>query len=159
MKINEAVTMKKIEIAKNVFNALASDNVWEAGKYLADNFTFAGPVPEPIGKVEWIEFHAALKKAFPDWQFSPTDLKESGNTLTGAVHITGTHTGTLSIPGLPTVQPTGKKIKLPAEYFTISFEGEAMISFVTEGTSGAGILGIYSQLGVQLPKMELAHAH
>jgi len=151
--------MNKIDIAQKVMDALASNNTWDAGKYLADNFTFAGPVPEPIGKTEWIEFHAALYKAFPDWKFSPSDMNESGGKITGTVHITGTHKGTLNVPGLPTVEPTGKKIKLPDEHFTISFDGDKMSSFKTAATPGAGIMGIYGQLGVKVSKPELAETH
>lgn len=144
--------MNKTDTVKNMLQELASDNPWNAGTYLTDDFTFSGPVPTPVGKTEFLEFHAGLKKGFPDWQFNLKDVQEKGGLVTGAVQIRCTHTAALTLPGLPTVAATGKKIQLPREAFTCSFEGNRISEFKVDKVASGGIQGIYAQLGVNLPQ-------
>ncbi len=150
--------MSKIDIMNNILRDLSSENPWNAGQYLTDDFTFSGPVPSPIGKTEFLELLTGLRRAFPDWQFNHKDLQEKGNKVTGTVQISGTHKESLILPGLPTVAATGKSIKLPSEKLECTFEGDKLAEFKGEMAPGGGVPGIYSQLGVKLPLPSLQTA-
>jgi len=94
-----------------------------------------------------------LSKAFPDWRFNATDLREEGGKVRGAVQITGTHKGELDLSALdmPNVPATGKAIKLPREEVTLTVSDGKFMSLSTAATDGAGVMGILSQLGVKVP--------
>jgi hypothetical protein len=49
------------------------------------------------------------------------------------------------------VPATGKKIKLPREDITLSMSDGKFSSLVNTPTSGGGVMGILSQLGVKMP--------
>ena len=147
--------MKKIDIVNEVLRVLASDNPRSALKYFTSDFVFSGAVPEPIGGQEYVEIHAALKKAFPDWQFNSSNLAEKGDEVTGFVQVSGTHKGTLEIPGLPTVSATGKSVKNAREGFTCTFEGDKISELKVEKVRGAGLLGLFQQIGAKLPEEAL----
>ncbi|RJP81726.1 MAG: nuclear transport factor 2 family protein [Candidatus Zixiibacteriota bacterium] len=145
------------EIVKNLFQDIESGNVREAGKYLTDDFTFSGPTPTPVNKREYLDLHAALLKAFPDWKFNLQNLQDQGrNRISGSVQITGTHTGTLTLPDLPTVKPTNRKIRLPKERFECTLEGDKITEFKVEKSPDGGVSGIFQQLEVELPEGALA---
>jgi len=76
---------------------------------------FAGPVPEPLGKHEFLGVQMAMLTAMPDWNFNGADYKENGDVVTANLHVTGTQTGELSLPCLacPRVPPSGKKVSSP----------------------------------------------
>jgi predicted ester cyclase len=152
MNIKKGKIMKKIDIVNEVLRTLASDNPRQALKYFTSDFVFSGATPEPVGGSEYVEIHAALKKAFPDWQFNSSSLAEKGDSVTGFVQVSGTHKGTLEIPGLPTVSATGKSVKNAREGFTCTFEGDKISEFKVEKVRGSGLLGLFQQIGAKLPE-------
>lgn len=125
-------------------------------KYLGKDFSFSGPVPKPIGAREYIEVHRQLLTAFPDWRFNFTLIKEDKNEVTGKVHITGTHTRDLTLPMIPnlgTVHATGKKISLPEEKVHIKLTGNKINSFSVDSPRNSGIMGLLSQIGVDVHQL------
>jgi predicted ester cyclase len=144
--------MTRIDTVKDLLRGLSHFSPESAGKHLTDDFTFSGPVPETIGKREYLDIHSQLKRAFPDWQFNVSNLSEKGNTVSGSVQVTATHTGTLTLPGLPPVEATGKLVKIPSEGFTCTFKGDKIAEFSVEKVRGGGLSGIFQQLGVRLPE-------
>jgi len=67
-------------------------------------------------------------------------------------HITGTHTGTLALPGLPPIPASGTKVALPEEVQTDTLKNGKLQSLVTDARPDAGVMGMLSQLGVALPQ-------
>jgi len=145
--------MQALEMANKLFQAIEAKDTSTAAKYLSDDFTFSGPVPQPISGHEWMAMHQGLSIAFPDWKFNASDLREADGNVHGAVQITGTHTGELDLStfGMPNVPATGKAIKLPREEFTLTVSNGKFSSFNNPPTDGGGVMGILSQLGVELP--------
>jgi predicted ester cyclase len=145
--------MDGIEMTNKLFQAIEGKDKKTAATYLTDHFTFSGPVPQPISGTEWLNMQQALSRAFPDWKFNATDLREEGGKVQANVQITGTHTGELDLSslGLPNVPATGKKIKLPREAITLSMSDGRFSSLVNTPTPGGGVMGILSQLGVKVP--------
>ena len=133
----------------------------EAGDYakleslVADDFSMAGPVPMPVGKREFLGLMMALRQAMPDWKFNAGEYKENGDQVTVPFQITGTHTGELQLPlpGLPPIPPTGTKVSLPSEPSTFTVKDGKLSKLEVADIPGGGVMGILSQLGVNLPGM------
>jgi predicted ester cyclase len=147
--------MNKTEITNAFSQALEEQNFEQAGSYLAEDFVFTGPVPQPIGKQEFLAIQQAVQQAFPDWSFNHHDVQEMGEKVRGAVQITGTHTRDLALPmpGFPVIPATGKSISLPEEHLEFSFKGDKIASLTSDNTPGGGIGGVLAQIGVPMPQM------
>jgi predicted ester cyclase len=145
--------MQAIDMANKLFQVIEARDTTTAAKYLSDDFTFSGPVPEPISGKEWLAMHQGLSIAFPDWRFNAVDLHEEGGKVHGALGITGTHKGELDLSafGMPNVPATGKTIRLPREEITLTVSNDRFTSLNSPATDGGGVMGILSQLGVELP--------
>jgi hypothetical protein len=63
-------------------------------------------------------------------------------------HVTGTHTGVLALPGIPSIPPTGKKVSLAEEVQTYTLRGGRLHALSTDARPDAGIPGLLTQLGV-----------
>lgn len=147
--------MSKVETVKTFSEALEARDFDKAAAYLTDDFVFAGPVPQPIGKREFIAVQSAFENAFPDWSFNSHDEVEQDDQVTAAVQITGTHTRdlVLPMPGMPSIPATGKRVSLPEEHLTFTFKGDKIASLTSDNTPGGGVPGVLAQLGVPLPPM------
>lgn len=147
--------MSKVDTARAFSEALEARDFNKAGSYLTDDFVFAGPVPQPIGKQEFIAVQSAFEDAFPDWAFNSHDEVEQGDLVTAAVQITGTHSRdlVLPMPGMPPIPATGKRVSLPEEHLTFTFKGDKIASLTSDNTPGGGVPGILAQIGVPLPPM------
>ncbi len=145
--------MTAIEMASKLFQDIEAKNTTAAAMLLTDDFTFSGPVPQPISGREWLAMHDSLNIAFPDWKFNASDMREEGGKVHGAVQITGTHKGELDLSalGMPNVPATGKSIKLPREEITLTVSNGKFSSLDTPPIDGGGVMGILSQLGVKVP--------
>src|SRR5437588_5886443 len=96
--------MTNEELIRTAFTTIENGNVDESAKYFADDMTFSGPVPEPIGKETFLNLHRAMLTGIPNWKFNFEKLGEEGDAVTGRVQITGTQTNTLP-PVLPGLSP------------------------------------------------------
>jgi predicted ester cyclase len=140
-------------MASKLFQAIEAKDTTAAAKLLSDDFTFSGPVPQPISGGEWLAMQQGLSKAFPDWKFNAANLREEGGKVRCAVQITGTHKGELDLSalGMPKLPATGKSVKLPREEITLSVSNGKFTSLSVPPTDGGGVMGILSQLGVKVP--------
>jgi predicted ester cyclase len=145
--------MSATDIVKTVLAALEAGDMNKAGSLVADDMVFAGPVPQPIGKREFLGLQGALVAAIPDWKFNASDYKEQGDTVRVKVHISGAHTAPLSLPalGIQSLPPTGKRVQLPYEPITISVKNGKVTRIETEHVEGGGVPGLLAQLGVRPP--------
>ena len=119
---------------------------------VAEDFVMTGPAPQPLGKADFIGFMHVLLTALPDFAFNISRFEENGDTVVAYSHITGTHKGTLAVPGLPPIPATGKKIVLPQEEHTYIVKNGKLHSLVTDARPDAGVMGLLAQLGVALPQ-------
>ena len=147
--------MNAIDIVKT---GLAAVEAGQASKFvglLADDMVFAGPVPQPIGKQEFVGLQMALVMAMPDWKFNAANYNQMGDKVTAMLQITGTQTGELNVPmpGLPKLPPTGKHVSLPAQLTTFTVKNDKIIRVEAEADPKAGVPGILAQLGIPMPQM------
>lgn len=147
--------MSALDIVKEGLAAVEAGDFKKVDSMIADDMVLAGPVPQPLGKREFIGLQSALMRALPDWKFNATDFKETGDQVSATVQITGTHTGELELPmpGMPKIPPTGKKVALPREPITFTVKSGKLSRIETGNTPGGGVSGVLSQLGVQMPGM------
>ncbi len=147
--------MTKTETIKAFSVALEAREFERAASYLADDFIFSGPVPQPIGKQEFIAIQSAFENAFEDWSFNSHDEVEQSDKVIAAVQITGTHTRDLILPmpGMPTIPATNKKVSLPEEHLEFTFKGDKIASLTSDNVPGGGVPGVLQQIGVPLPAM------
>lgn len=147
--------MTKTETIKAFSAALEARDFEKAASYLSDDFVFSGPLPQPIGKQEFIAVQKAFGDAFEDWSFNSHDEVEQGDKAIAAVQITGTHTSdlVLPMPGIPPIPATYKKVSLPEEHLEFTFKGDKIASLTSDNVPGGGVPGALQQIGIQLPPM------
>ena len=147
--------MNAIDVVKAGLTAVEAGQIKEYEELLSDDMIFAGPVPQPVGKREFVALQSALVIAMPDWKFNATDFKQMGDKVTAMLQITGTQTGELSLPmpGLPKLPPTGKHVSIPAQLTTFTVINEKISRVEADADPKAGVPGILSQLGVPMPQM------
>lgn len=145
--------MTNSELVLTTLNAIERGDFDTVSKYIADDMTFSGPVPEPIGKDAFLHVHRAMVNAAPDWKFNFDLTGEEGDTVVGNVRVAGTQTGTLEpvMPGLPTVPPTGRFFQNPVEGMKIVCKGGLIHSIEAETVPNGGVAGVLKQIGVELP--------
>lgn len=146
------MTPKEVAIAFQRASEQADWDVLET--IIAEDFAFKGPTPEPLSKRECISMHKALWGGFPDINYHLTIIAESGDTATGTVQITGTHTGTLIPPArgkFVSFEPTGKTITLAEEKILYTVRNDQLVQIEVIASEEASWSGIFRQLGVQSP--------
>ncbi|MHC4481535.1 MAG: ester cyclase [Planctomycetota bacterium] len=145
--------MSAVDVVKAGIAAQEAGDFDKAAELLTDDMVFAGPVPQPVGKREYLGLQSALKAAMPDWKFNASDFKESGDQVTAVMTVTGTHTAELKLPlpGMPTVPATGKKVALPKQTGTFTVKGDKVSRIDIAVEAGGGVQGILAQLGVSMP--------
>ena len=125
-----------------------------AGSLLSLDFQFTGVTPTPVKREEYVKLHRELLGGLHDWKYNFRLEREDGNVVRGSVRVTGTHTGTIAptfIPGINPITPTGKQVKLPEEPLTITVHNGLIINIDVKPMPNGGVLGILSQLGVNVP--------
>ena len=145
--------MNAIDVVKA---GLAASEAGQAGRFadmLSDDMVFAGPVPEPVGKREFVGLMTAMVAALPDWKFNAMDFKQNGDQVTVVFQITGTQTGELDLPlpGFPKLPATGRHVSLPKEPTTVTVKDGKIIRLELAVVPGGGVPGVLAQLGVRLP--------
>jgi len=147
--------MSAMDIVKEGLAATEAGDLRKLEDLVADDFSMSGPVPMPVGKREFIGLMMAMLKAMPDWKFNPKDFKENGDQVTVMLGITGTQTGELQLPmpGMPAIPASGKKVSMPAEPSTFTVKNGKLAKLEVANIEGGGVMGILSQLGVNMPGM------
>lgn len=146
--------MNAVDTALKVFELIEAKDTQAAMDLLTDDFTFSGPVPEPINGQQWLGLQSKLSDAFPDFSFN---LQEGAHQHGDAVHcvvkLSGTHEAELDLSpmGMPVVPATGKSFQLPEEAMFVTVVGDKISSVKSDPVPGGGVKGILSQLGVEPP--------
>ena len=145
--------MNAINVVKAGLAASESGQTSKFSDSLTDDMVFAGPVPQPVGKREFVGLMTAMVAAMPDWKFNATDFKENGNQVTMTFQITGTQTGELNLPmpGFQKLPPTGKHVSLPKEPTTVTVKDGKISRLEAAVVPGGGVMGVLAQLGVPVP--------
>ena len=144
--------MSNTDVVKTGMEAWEANDEQTLSALLADDFVLSGPVPQPLGKQEFIGFMHSMLTAMPDFAFNVSSFEEDGDKVIARSHITGTHTGVLALPGLPPIDPTGKKVILPEEIQVYTIKDGKLQSLSTDARPDAGVPAMLAQIGVALPQ-------
>jgi len=145
--------MSGIDIVKAGLAAAEAGDFNKLSGMLADDMVFAGPVPEPVGKREFIGVQSAMQAGIPDWKFNASDYKENADKVTANLQITGTQTKELKLPmpGMAPIPATGKHVSLPKEPATFTVKNGKISRLEVTSVPGGGVMGVLGQLGVSVP--------
>jgi len=117
-------------------------------QFLADDFGFDGPAPEPLPAAAFLGLVATFFTAFPDidWQLETSDSSADGFVVT--TQTSGTHTGVLDLTPLAggRYEPSGASFHLPRQEFAYEIESELVTRITARPTDGTGLPGILAQL-------------
>ncbi|HEV2461504.1 MAG TPA: nuclear transport factor 2 family protein, partial [Ktedonobacterales bacterium] len=129
------------------FNDAVNSQQWsEAARYMTDDFVFSGATPQPMGKQEFLAAQQAWVAAVPDWHIALENLRVEGDAVLANPRISGTHSGTLALPGQPSVPATGRHFETH-DASSATLRGDQVASI----TLTPGSPGILEQLGVPMP--------
>ena len=141
--------MKAKEIVQEHLRAVEAGDWEKADSYISNNYTMSGTIPFPISlfvkitKKDSLRMHKPRKRALPDFKFNEKILEETDEMVKLQVNISGTHTGVIDYTGIlrdvPVIQPTGKKISLPSEYFTYFVSNGQIIKTIGKIPKNAGV--------------------
>ena len=145
--------MNEIDVVKSALATCESGQVSKLASFLTDDMVFAGPVPQPVGKKEFVGLMTAMVAAIPNWKFNATDYKQNGNQVMVTFQITGTQTGELNLPmpGFQKLPATGKHVSLPKEPTTVTVKDGKISRLEAAVVPGGGVMGVLAQLGVPVP--------
>jgi len=104
-----------------------------------------------VNKGRFLSFLRALYAAFPDWYYDhdKPELRDDGIAVKW--RQSGTHTGTLALPGMVAVPATGKKVTIPEQFFFYRVRGDLIVEIRPEPIAGGAPQGIFEQIGVEWP--------
>ena len=70
--------MNEMDIVKSALAACETGQVSKLPGFLSDDMVFAGPVPQPVGKKEFVGLMTAMVAGIPNWKFNATDFRQNG---------------------------------------------------------------------------------
>jgi hypothetical protein len=140
------------DVARKLFNALASGDADTYFSLVTEDFELIGPTPEPLDAEAWFGIAQLMAEAFPDLNYHFRVTDEHGDHLHVATQLTGTHTGDfdLSPMGMGVIPATGKSFSLPGEVGSVALDGGRVAVIEMEIPDGGGLMGILHQIGVDL---------
>ncbi len=141
------------QVARDLISNM-TDSKKALGMLTADAMASGGILPQALPAKDAFNVTAGLISAFPDFKIEVQQVTVSGNQATMKVNISGTQTGTwsLPIPGFQAVQPTGKKVWARDAYI-VTVQGDKVSHFQVDSPADGGIPALLAQLGVKMPGM------
>src|SRR4051794_16759855 len=98
---------------------------------VADDLVFVLP-DRHLNKVQFLTMLRALYMAFPDWHYENGPAEARGEVVAIRWRQSGTHTGTFTLPGLPPMPATGKRVQMPWQYFFYRVRGDQIVEIQPE---------------------------
>jgi predicted ester cyclase len=143
------------ETVQALMDSVQKGDFEKAKSLLSDDFTFSGPVPEPINADAWMGMSMSLKNAFPDLDYQFNIESMDGDTANISAELKGTHSGDFDLTAMHmgVIPATNKSFAAAHEHGKITVNGDKITAWATEATEGAGLMAILGQLGVKPPEM------
>ncbi len=141
------------EVAEAFLAAVDTLDLDTAAQYCTDDFTYSGPLPQPVSMDRWRGVAGRMKAGFPDWHFSPQIDSVEGDTVHVTVQVTGTNTGDLDLSpvGVPFIPATGRSIQIRQATGRVVVSGDQVQGFTLDVTpETGGVFAIVAALGVDM---------
>ena len=120
-----------------------------------DAMASGGVLPAPMPAMEAFGIVGGLMSGCPDLKFEGEQVTVNGNQATVNTRVSGTNTGTLSLPmpGMPSnMPPTGKKASAK-DTFIVTVQGDKVSHLQVDSPTGGGLPVLLAQIGVVPPAM------
>ena len=143
------------QVARDFVEGMMADAEKTKEHITPDAMVSGGVLPQPMPAMEAFNLIGAMKTAFPDLKFEVEKVTVNGNQATVNVQLTGTNTGTLSmpLPGMPSsIPPTGKKVSVP-DTFVVTVQDDKVSHMNVDSPAGGGLPAVLAQIGVKMPGM------
>lgn len=144
--------MENSDIVKTGMKSWEKNDEATLASLLDDDFQFSGPVPQPLNAQGFIGFMHTILAAMPNFAFNASGFEESGDTILVKTYITGTHTGTLILPGMPEIPATNIQVCMPEERQMYTLKNGKIYRLDIESGPEGGVPGLLKQIGVALPQ-------
>jgi predicted ester cyclase len=144
-----ASQMNSIDFVKSYMIALEGKNFDYVRDNTSDDMLFSGPIPQPIGKRDYMEMYRALFRAFPDWRYNLSNFKQVGNRVFFHARATATHSGVLDLPDMDihNYQPTGKHLQLPSQEIIVELRDGKVARIELTKVEGGGLNDLLEKVG------------
>jgi hypothetical protein len=151
--------MENTKIVEEFFEAIEKNDFTRAESLVSQDFKVTGVGPEPLGVKEFLGAHRAFGQGMPDFRFNYKIGSESKNIVEARVKLSGTHTKDMPgpIPGVKTIPPTNRAVRMPEEKVRFTLKDNKIVSLNLEKVPGGGLPGVLKQLGVELPMEVRSH--
>jgi predicted ester cyclase len=106
-----------------------------------------------LDKEQFLAMLRALYTAFPDWRYDHDPPELRGETIAIRWRQGGTHTGTFVLAGLDPVPATGRRVRIPEQYFFYTVRSGAIAEIRPEPIPGGAPRGILEQIGHPMPPL------
>jgi predicted ester cyclase len=132
---------------------LAAHDADKVANTLSDNLLFF-TATRVLDKTEFLAMLNALYTAFPDWHYEHEGIENRGQgNYAIKWHQRGTHNGTWNLPGMESIAPTAKRVKIPPHYFFYRIADNKLTIIFPEPVVGGAPRGILEQIGVTVPDL------
>lgn len=131
-------------------NGLETHDVAKIASTVADDLRFVTPTAI-VDKERFLSFLHALYAAFPDWSYDHDEPEMRESAIAVKWRQSGTHAGTLSLPGLPSIAPTGTLVRIPEQFFYYRVRDDRIVEIRPEPIAGGAPQGVLEQIGVEWP--------
>lgn len=122
---------------------------WQKFRTLVtSDYTFIGG-PMPFDLETFIAVQDAIQRALPDFAFHVDRVQPDGDGLLIDLHVTATHTASLSLPmpGAPTIPPSNKHFTIP-DKLKVTYRGDKVATIEAQPVPNGGIGGLLRSMGL-----------
>ncbi len=137
------------QVARNFISDMNDEGKTRA--LLTPDATVSGGVlPSQVPATEALGIMKSLSTAFPDLRFDIQNVTVNGNEALVTARWEGTNKGPLSIPGIPSIPPTGKKVSV-LDAYRVTVRGDKVSHMEVQSPANGGIPAALAQLGIKAP--------
>ena len=119
---------------------------------VADELCFVTAITT-LNKQRFLAMLRALYAGFPDWHYDHDVPEVREAVIAVRWRQSGTHLGTLELPGIMSIVATGIRVVIPEQYFYYKVDDLRITEIRPESIPGGAPGGIMQQLGVPMPPL------
>ena len=151
---NEIKYMKPNQVVSNFLSNIEKKEFKKANDLLTEDFTFKGPIIDPLDKAEYMKLNKSLLKGLSDFNYNASNIREENGKIKVNIQITAKHTASidLQVINLPSIRTTHKEISVPTEIFEISVTEGKIKKMQSLTPDVVGLIGVLKQLGPKSPQ-------
>jgi predicted ester cyclase len=134
-------------VLRTYVDGLKTHNVQMVASAVSEDLAFVSRA-RTLNKSQFLDMLEALYAAFPDWHYdhAPPEIREGGYAIKWQQG--GTHSGTFALPGRDPIEPTGRTVTIPEQWFFYRICSDEIVEIRPAPVSGGAPEGILTQIGI-----------